>query len=181
MHQNILFEMFPLIAFFAVYYFTKNLFTATIVCIIASWLQLLAYQLVYKKIAKNTWLSTGLITILGGLTVVLHNKTFVMLKPTVLYWLFGISLYLAAKMGKNGIQLLFQGQIQLPQQEWQKINWLWIGFFILMGILNLIVAYYCREAIWVNFKVFGGLALMLVCSLITAVFMYAKTKGTVNG
>ena len=167
--------MFPLIAFFAVYYFTKNIYTATMICIIASWLQLLLYKIKYKKINKNTWISTALITVFGGLTVILHNKTFVMLKPTLLYWIFAVSLFISARMGKNGLKLLLGEQIKLAEKTWQQVNMLWVIFFILMGMLNLFIAFHYSEYVWVKFKVFGGMGLMLVWTLITGLFIYRKS------
>lgn len=181
MQNNIFFEMFPLIGFFLSYYLTKNLYIATMVCIIASWLQVILSKILYKKVNKNTWISTILITIFGGLTVALHNKTFVMLKPTMLYWIFGVTMFISAKMGKNGIKLLLQEQIQLEERVWQQVNYLWIGFFLIMGALNLFIAFNFSEYIWVQFKVFGGLALMLVFTAITGIFIYLKSKGKVNG
>lgn len=181
MKNNIFFEMFPLVGFFLVYYFTKNLYTATLVCIVASWLQLALYQILYRKIGKNTWISTILITVFGGLTLVLHNKTFVMLKPTMLYWIFAVSLFVSAKLNKNGIQLLLKDQIQLDDATWNQINLLWVAFFIVMGALNLFIAFNFSEYAWVQFKVFGGFALMLLFTAITGAFIYAKSKGKIHG
>lgn len=181
MKNNIFFEMFPLVGFFLVYYFTKNLYTATLVCIVASWLQLALYQILYRKIGKNTWISTILITVFGGLTLILHNKTFVMLKPTMLYWIFAVSLFVSAKLNKNGIQLLLKDQIQLDDATWNQINLLWVAFFIVMGALNLFIAFNFSEYAWVQFKVFGGFALMLLFTAITGAFIYAKSKGKIHG
>lgn len=181
MKNNIFFEMFPLVGFFLVYYFTKNIYMATLVCIVASWLQLALYQILYRKIGKNTWISTILITVFGGLTLILHNKTFVMLKPTMLYWIFAVSLFVSAKLNKNGIQLLLKDQIQLDDATWNQINLLWVAFFIVMGALNLFIAFNFSEYAWVQFKVFGGFALMLVFTLITGAFIYAKSKGKIHG
>lgn len=181
MKNNIFFEMFPLVGFFLVYYFTKNLYTATLVCIVASWLQLALYQILYRKIGKNTWISTILITVFGGLTLVLHNKTFVMLKPTMLYWIFAVSLFVSAKLNKNGIQLLLKDQIRLDDATWNQINLLWVIFFIVMGALNLFIAFNFSEYAWVQFKVFGGFALMLLFTAITGAFIYAKSKGKIHG
>ena len=181
MQNNIIFEMFPLIAFFATYYFSKNIFLATLVCIIASWVQVILYKLFYKKIGKNTWISCALITIFGGLTIALHNKTFVMLKPTVLYWIFGVSLFISGKMGKNGIKILLKDQLVLPEKTWRQINLLWVIFFLLMGVLNLVIAFHFSEYVWVKFKVFGGFAMMLFGMLLTGLLIYIKSEGKING
>src|SRR3990167_10978658 len=99
MQNNLFFEILPLIAFFTANYLTKNIFLATAICIIMSWSSLILCRIKYRKISKNTWLSTVLITIFGGLTIILHNKTFVMLKPTVLFWLIGFGLIIGQIMG----------------------------------------------------------------------------------
>ncbi len=178
MKNNILLEFLPLIAFFAVYYFTKNIFTATAVCIIASWLQLALTKITQKTISKNLWLSTILITVFGGLTVAFHNKEFIMIKPTILYWIFAVGILVADKMGKGPIKSLLQEQISLSDSSWRIINYLWISFFFFMGVLNLAIAYYFDEFIWVKFKVFGGLGLTFVFMIITGVIIQNKLKGS---
>jgi intracellular septation protein len=181
MQNNTLIEMIPLAAFFICYYLTHNLFHATFVCIIASWLALGLNWAINRKVANSIWLSTGLITILGTLTIALHNKTFIMLKPTVLYFAFAICLYISDKVGKNLIKALLHGQIELSFSAWQQLNWLWIGFFIVAGVLNLFIAFNFSEYLWVKFKVFGGIALFLANSLVTAGFIYSKTRNKING
>jgi intracellular septation protein len=168
MKNNTLIELLPLIAFFVVYYFTKNIFVATAVCIVASWLQLAFVKITTKTISRNTWLSTLLITVFGGLTIIFHNKTFIMIKPTILYWIFAVGLITAEKLGKAPIKSLLQEQISLPESSWKLITYLWVGFFIFMGVLNLAVAYLFNEFIWVKFKVFGGLGLTILFTIITA-------------
>lgn len=178
MKNNLLLELMPLIAFFGVYYFTKNIFEATAVCIIASWLQLGLTKILYKTISKNIWLSTILITVFGGLTIAFHNKEFIMIKPTILYWIFAAGIIIADKMGKGPIKSLLQEQIKLPDSAWQIVNYLWVGFFFVMGVLNLAVAYYFDEFIWVKFKVFGGLSLTFVFMIITGIIIQTKLKKT---
>jgi intracellular septation protein len=53
-------------------------------------------------------------------------------------------------------------QIQLPEAVWARLNWSWVGFFAFMGAANLYVAYNYSESAWVNFKLFGGMGLMLL-------------------
>ena len=174
MQNNIFVEMLPLIAFFAVYYFTKNIFIATGVCIVASWLQVGFLYLKYKKVSKNTLLSCVLITVFGGLTVALHNKTFIMLKPSLLYWIMGVSMLVGQVMGKNGVKILLKEQIQLRDKDWAFLNLAWVSFFIIMGFLNLYIALTFSEYLWVKFKVFGGLLLMLLFMLACGIYVYRK-------
>jgi intracellular septation protein len=83
-------------------------------------------------------------------------------------------------MGKNGIKLLLKEQLELEDKIWNQINLMWVGFFFAMGILNLLIAFNFSEADWVNFKVFGGFGLMLVWTLLTGLYVYAKSKGKIN-
>ncbi|MDD3266059.1 MAG: septation protein IspZ [Burkholderiales bacterium] len=176
MKNNFLIEMMPLIAFFVAYYITKNIYTATLVCIIASWLQVAINKITTKKVSKNTWISTLLITVLGTLTIAFHNKTFIMVKPTALYWAFAIGMFIAGKMGKNPLKALLGEQISINDGSWKQLNLLWIIFFIGMGILNLVIAFHFSEYVWVKFKVFGSLALTLIFTLFSGLFIYKKQK-----
>lgn len=176
MQNNLLFEMLPLLAFFIVYYISKNLFIATGICIIASWLQVILCQIKYKHVNKNTWISTILITAFGGLTIILKNKTFVMLKPTVLFWIIGLSLLTSQMLGKNAIKLMLQKEINLPNKIWAILNLFWVLFFILMGFLNLYVAFHFSEATWVKYKVFGSLGIMLIFIALTAITAFTLQK-----
>lgn len=178
MKNNFLIEMMPLIAFFVAYYVTKNIFTATLVCIIASWLQLGINKIMSGQISKNTWISTLLITLLGSLTILFHNKTFIMVKPTVLYWIFAVGMFVADKCGKNPLKALLNEQIQLDDRTWKQLNLLWVSFFIFMGSLNLVIAFNFSEFLWVKFKVFGSLACTLIFTAITGIIIYKKQKNS---
>ena len=168
--------MLPLIAFFAVYYFTKNIYLATGVCIVASWAQLFLCKIKYNHISKNTWISTILITVFGGMTILFHNKTFVMLKPTVLLWIIGSSLLIGQIAGKNGLKLMLGKEIYLTDDSWKKINLAWGIYFLLMGVVNLYVAMNFSEYTWVKFKVFGTMGLTISFMLLTAGYIMLKRK-----
>ena len=176
MQNNLFFEMFPLIAFFTVYYFTKNIYLATGVCILASWAQLFLCKIKYNHISRNTWISTILITVFGGMTILFHNKTFVMLKPTVLLWIIGISMLIGQAAGKNGLKLMLGKELALPENSWKRINLAWGVFFLLMGGVNLYVAMNFSEYTWVKFKVFGTFGLTIAFMLLTVTYILLKRK-----
>jgi len=100
--------------------------------------------------------------VLGGATLALRDPTFIKWKPTVLYWTFaavllGASLFLK----RNLIRTMMQGQLSLPDVIWTRLNLSWVAFFVLMGAINLYVAYNYSESTWVSFKLFGGIGLMV--------------------
>lgn len=173
--------MLPLVAFFLIYYITKNIYLATAICIVASWLQLLVYKIKFKHISKNTWLSTILITVFGGLTIILHNKTFVMLKPSVLFWIMGASFLVTQGMGKNLIRLMLSKEIWLPDRIWNLLSLAWGLFFIIMGFINLFVAFNFSEYTWVKFKVFGSTLLTITFMLLSVLFVVVMKKKFKDG
>ena len=176
MQNNLFFELLPLVIFFIVYFISKNIFLATGFCIIATWIQLLLCKIKYNKISKNLWVSTILITVFGGMTIILHNKTFVMIKPTVLYWIVAGSILIGQLLGKNIIKLTLHKEISLPESTWNKLNVAWGMFFIALGFLNLYVVFNFSEYVWVKFKVFGMLGIIMSFVIISAICVYFSQK-----
>ena len=172
--HNIFLDLIPLVIFFAVYYLNKNIFIATGACIIASWIVVAIVKIKYARINKNIWLNTILITVFGGLTIILHNKTFVMLKPTLLFWIIGASLIISQMAGKNLIQASLGSELNLNNRTWNQLSLIWSLFFVVMGFLNLVVAFTCSEYVWVKFKVFGTTSLTLIFMLITISIAYFR-------
>jgi intracellular septation protein len=125
-----------------------------------------------RKVDLMLWVSLALVVVLGGLTVWFHSETFIKWKPSVLYWAMGTALWLSqALFGKNLLRSLLGGQIELPTAVWHRLNFAWIAFFATMGLLNLWVAYTFSTSIWVNFKLFGGLGLMLAFTIAQGLYL----------
>jgi intracellular septation protein len=159
--MKFLFDLFPVILFFAAFQLW-DIYVATGVAIAASFAQIGWLSLRGKKIDSMLWASLAIIVVFGGLTLALRDKTFIQWKPTVLYWLFGAVLAGGALAGRNLLRAMMSQQIQLPEPVWARLNWSWVGFFAFMGATNLYVAYNYSESAWVNFKLFGGMGLMLL-------------------
>lgn len=168
--MRILFDLFPVILFFVAYKM-GDIYLATGVAIVASIAQIGWLKLRGRRIDKMLWVSLGLITVFGGLTLLLRDKTFIQWKPTVLYWLFGAVLAGASLSGRNLLRGMLSEQVQLPAPVWARLNWSWVGFFGFMGAANLYVAYNFSESAWVNFKLFGGMGLMLAFVLAQAAYL----------
>jgi len=171
--MKFLFDMFPILLFFVAYYATgNNIFIATGVTIGATTAQVGWTWFRHRKVDTMLWVSFALVTVLGGATLLLHNKTFIMWKPTALYWVFALTLLVARlAVGKNLMRSLMEQQVQLPDPVWDKLLFAWIGFFLFMGGLNLAVAFNFSEATWVKFKVFGGIGLMLAFVLLQGMLL----------
>jgi intracellular septation protein len=176
--MKILFDFFPVVLFFAAFKI-YDIYVATAVAIAASFVQVGWSWLRYRKVENMLWISLAVIVLFGGATLLLQNETFIKWKPTVLYWLFGGALAVAAlAFRKNLIRAMMEAQVALPEAVWGKLLASWIAFFALMGALNLIVAYSFSTETWVNFKLFGGIGLMLLFVVLQALMLarYVEEK-----
>ena len=169
--MKFLFDLFPVILFVVAFKFT-DIYIATAVAIVATFLQIGWVWMRRRKVDGMLWVSLVVITVFGGMTLLLHDETFIKWKPTVLYWLFGLTL-LVSEFGfrKNLINLMMGKQMTLPDALWRKLMLSWVGFFIVMGVLNLYVAFNFSTDTWVNFKLFGGMGLMLVFAVLQALML----------
>jgi len=169
--MKFLFDMFPVILFFVAFKFT-DIYVATGVAIAATFVQIGYLWLRGRKIENMLWVSLGVIVVFGGATLLFQNETFIKWKPTVLYWLFGGVLTTAFLVfRKNLIRTMMEQQVQLPEPVWAKLLWSWVIFFAVMGVLNLYVAFNYSTDTWVNFKLFGGMGLMLVFVFVQALML----------
>jgi intracellular septation protein len=150
---------------------------ATVVVILGTLTQIILLLARGKKIDAMLWISLGLVTLLGGATIYFHNENFIKWKPTVLYWIMGGALLVGQLVfKKNGIQKLMGAQMVLPDNIWRGVNYSWVAFFACMGTLNLWVAFNFSTATWVNFKLFGGMGLMVFFVVAQAVYLNKHIK-----
>jgi len=185
--MKFLFDIFPVVLFFAAFKLF-DIYIATAVAIGATFLQIGVLALLKRKIDTMLWASLAIIVVFGGATLVLQNETFIKWKPTVLYWLFGAVLAGGQLFGRNLMRAMLGAQVRLPELVWARLAWSWIAFFAFMGIANLYVAFVfsdgfcsnileigaktkCENNVWVNFKLFGGVGLMLLFVFGQALFL----------
>jgi len=160
--MKFLFDLFPVILFFIAYKFA-GIYAATGVAMAATFAQIGWLWFRGRRIDTMLWVSLVIITVFGGMTLALHDETFIKWKPTVLYWAFAAVLLGGTLFFKrNLMRTLLAEQMELPEAAWKTVNWSWIGFFLFMGVANLVVAFNFSTDDWVNFKLFGGMGLMLV-------------------
>ncbi len=194
--MKLLFDLFPVILFFAAFkYSEKNpetaadwvaallgsalvdakqapILLATVVVIAATVAQIAWVHFRHGKVDKMLWISLGLVVVFGGLTLAFQNEAFIKWKPTILYWVFAISMAFSALiLKKNPMKAMLGEQLTLPDPVWTKVNLSWIAFFAVMGVLNLVIAFNFPTDTWVNFKLFGGMGLMLVFVLAQGMFL----------
>jgi intracellular septation protein len=155
---------------------------ATAVAIIASLAQvgwLLARR---RRVEPMLWVSLGVIVVFGGATIWLNDETFIKWKPSILYLLFAGSL-VAGRLfwRRNFVRTLLGRQIELPDPVWEKLLWVWSGFFALLAAANLFVAYSFSTDTWVNFKLFGLMGLTLAFVVGVGVWLSQHIKEAADG
>lgn len=149
--------------------------SATAVIIVASVLQMGFILLKGEKPSKMAIFSTLLVVLFGGMTIAFQDPAFIQWKPTLLYWLFAAILLFGRIGKKDYIKKVFSG-ISLPDSAWKNVENLCLAFLILIGFINIFVAYSFSMDIWVDFKLFGllGLTLLFTIGLGFYVAKYAE-------
>lgn len=189
--MKLLFDLFPVILFFIAFkYSEKNpeiaagwvgsligsamidlklapILLATIVVIAATVAQIVWIWFRHGKVDKMLWVSLALVVVFGSLTLIFQNEAFIKWKLTLLDWVFAASMgFSALVLKKNAIKAMLGEQLKLPETIWNRLNYAWMAFFLAMGTLNLYIAFNFSTDIWVNFKLFGTMGLMLAFMLV---------------
>jgi len=169
--MKVLFDLFPVILFF-IGFKLYDIFIATAIAIGATIALIIYSKLKHGKVEKMLMINGIIISVLGGITLLLHDKTFIMWKPTVLYWLLATALLISnVFFKKNLIQQMMGKMLNPPSPTWNKLNWLWVVFLIGLGFLNLYVAFNYSENTWVNFKLFGVTSMMFIFMIAQTLFL----------
>lgn len=170
--MKFLFDLFPVILFFIVFKWL-GIYAATVAAIIATLAQIGWVKFRHGKVDTMLIASGVIVVVFGGATLLLHDETFIKWKPTVLYWLFASTLFLAEILWRKNIirNMMQTANIALPEAVWRTLNHAWAGFFALLGVLNLYVAYHYDTAFWVNFKLFGTTGLMFGFVILQSLYL----------
>jgi intracellular septation protein len=183
--MKLLTEFLPILAFFIAFK-VYDIYVATGVAIAITVLQMIWLKSQNKPISKMQLFNCFVILVFGGLTILLQDKTFIMLKPTILYWCFALGLAISFYVfKKNLIEMLLGKEITLKptadKNLWGKINLSWVAYFAFLGGLNLFVAYQFSEETWVNFKL-STIGLLVAFIVLQGLWLakYIQTDTTEN-
>lgn len=167
-----LFDFLPILLFFLAYKW-KGIFVATAVIIVATLIQV-AVQWARTRTVKPMHLITAvLVLVFGGITLLLGDEEWIKWKVTVVNWLLAAILLASAFVGtrKTAIERLLGTEIDLPAVVWRRLNAMWIGFFVVLGAINLYVMHYFSTDTWVDFKFYGVLGLTLLFALVQGFYL----------
>ncbi len=151
--------LLPLAAFMLGYW-RGGFYLATAALMVAMVLVVLIDYLWTRRVSKTHMLSTVLVLFLGSATLLLHNKLFVQLKPTVLMWLLALAFLGSQWIGRAPLaQRMLEPALEpgtnVPRASWLRINLAWVGAYLLLGALNLYVVRAASEHFWIYFKFIG--------------------------
>ena len=178
-------EFIPIVLFFVVYqldgeqvtvgalsYTFDGIFSATAVLIAATALQVVVARLMAGYWDKRSVWTFVAVAIFGGATLVLRDQTFIQWKPTIFNW--GLAVVFVAFQlfsERSLLERALGAQLTLPRGVWTRLNLLWIGNFILVGALNLFVAYRYSESFWVSYKLYSAIGFTLLLTVLTALLV----------
>jgi intracellular septation protein len=188
----------PLLIFFIAYFFGRRLapmFGATVepggelFLAVASFLPAYAAAFLYsvvkeRRVAPMLLVSGVAIGVLGALTLILHDRTFFYMKPTIVYAMFAMTLAGGLATDRNFLKTLFDGALHLPEASWRVLTKRYVVFFTLLGVANEIAWRYLTrdcdlsaaascagEAQWVNLKIWGFTIVNVLFALAQAPYL----------
>ena len=164
--MSALYDFLPVVAF-VIAYNVAGIYVATAVLIAATVAQVTVQWLRKRTVSRMALASAGLVLVLGGATLWLHNELLIMWKPTVLYLVLAIVLLVSQFTGgKPLIERLLESQLRTDARTWRITNLSWALFFLVLAAVNLVFVYrYGRDA-WVRWKL----------ATIGIVFMFALAQ-----
>lgn len=172
MRKNLrpLLDWAPILLFFGVYKLF-GIFPATATLMAAAALALIIGYIAEKKIAPVPLFTAVVVGVLGGLTLYLKDDTFIRVKPTIVYALLSIMLIGSELLGRSLVKPILGSAIILQNTAWRGLAFRFGGFFFMMAILNEIVWRNFSRDIWMNYHLFGAMALTLIFAISQAPYM----------
>jgi intracellular septation protein len=151
-------ELGPLVLFF-VANARLGIFAGTAIFMVAVLAALAVSYTLTRRLPIMAIVSGVIVTVFGSLTLFLHDETFIKVKPTIIYALFGATLTFGLIFRKPLLELVFDSVFNLTDEGWRKLTLRWALFFFAMAVLNEIVWHNFSTDTWVSFKLFGAVPL----------------------
>ena len=181
-----LLEFLPLLAF-AIAYAIGGIYVATAALMVAMLLLLLADRLHGRPISALHAVSAALVFVFGSATLLLHDQRFIQWKPTIFSWLAAIAFLASQWIGERPLAQRLMGAAlgenvgTLARGDWLRVNLAWVAFYVVVGALNLAVAWNASERAWVNFKVFGITGATFVFVVLQSLWLARRASLSATG
>ncbi|MGB8398381.1 septation protein A [Bradyrhizobium sp.] len=157
-------ELGPLIVFFAANA-KYHLFVATGAFMAAIVAAMIASYVVTRHVPVMAIVTGIIVLVFGTLTLVLHDETFIKVKPTIIYALFAAILGGGLLFGRSFIAIMFDQMFNLTPQGWRILTLRWALFFCAMAVLNEVIWRTQSTDFWVGFKAFGAIPLTMMFAI----------------
>ena len=157
-------ELGPLVVFF-VANAKFHLFVATGAFMVAIVAAMIASYVVTKHVPLMSLVTGVIVLVFGTLTLVLHDETFIKVKPTIIYTLFALVLGGGLLAGRSFLAVVFDQMFNLTPQGWRILTWRWALFFAALAVLNEVIWRTQSTDFWVGFKAFGVIPLTMIFAL----------------
>jgi intracellular septation protein len=142
----------------ALFFFANSrygIFAATATFMVAVLAALAVSYVMTRHLPIMPVVTAVIVLVFGGLTLYLHDATFIKVKPTIIYALFGAVLLGGLLCNKPLLGVVFDSLFHLTDEGWRKLTWRWTIYFFVLAGLNEIVWRNTSTNVWVDFKVFG--------------------------
>lgn len=178
--MRLLIDLLPWLFFAVTFWITQDIIIATVVLLPATLLQLAISWFMFRSIEKMHLITLAAVIIFGGATLLFQESRFIQWKPTVVNLLFALIFFFSHFIGekKPVLHRLLGSKLELPSSAWLRLSYAWIVFFIISALVNIYVAYTFSEAAWVNFKLFGQLAITFTFVLGQSLYIYTVMQKT---
>jgi intracellular septation protein len=157
-------ELGPLMVFF-IANAKGNLFIATGAFMVAVVIAMAVSYAVTRHVPIMAIVSGLIVLVFGTLTLVLHDETFIKVKPTIIYSLFAVILGGGLLVGRSFIAVMFDQMFNLTPAGWRQLTLRWALFFAAMAVLNELVWRTQSTDFWVSFKAFGAIPLTMIFAM----------------
>ena len=165
--RRTLLDFGPLLLFFGANYFYHDLMFSVKILVLATMVSLGLSWVFERRIPMMAAFGCVALVFFAGLTLYFDNELFIKIKPTVLTLIFAVVIAGGRSLGRNPLAALMGSQIQLDNEGWRKLSWLWVTMFVCSAIANEIAWRSLSTDSWVTFKVFGLTGISLIFVILT--------------
>jgi intracellular septation protein len=173
--MKLLLDFFPALAFL-ISYKIFDIYVATGVLIVSSFIQTVGHYWLKKQFEKLHVITFVVAVVMGSLTLFFHDDSFIKWKVSVIYWILSATIFIFLLRKRIAMKDMLQGlmkqELGLPDRVWHMINLTWAIALFAIGFLNLWVAYQFSLDTWVNFKVWGTMAIQMLMLIVTFIVIF---------
>jgi intracellular septation protein len=144
-----------------------GIFVATAVFMVSIVAALLVSYVLTRHWPIMPVVSAIVVLIFGSLTLILHDETFIKVKPTIIYLLFGGVLLVGHILNKPLLAIVFDSVFHLTEEGWRKLTLRWVAFFFVLALMNEVVWRTQTTDVWLGFKL-----LVVGLTFVFAAFQY---------